>query len=235
LARTVPIRKFPILKISEQEDLEEILNDLYLELSPNGRIEVMLIERIANCYFQLTRVARCQTAHVEIAMRKEFCEPSVDLGHRLDQLRGKRNLAERSMIVLRRTFDILETEHFLDTAAMSDLEEIVVNPNYAFRLSHLNAQLKESKGETGKQKSGLAVALTDEFLRTLHLALTERRDMSESLESWNDALQYSRFNQHLVPEEGILRNLQRYESMLDRQLHRALVRLQDIQRVRLMT
>ena len=232
LARTVPIRNFPILQISEQKDLEEILSDLNLELCPEGRIEAMLVERIANCYFQLSRVARCQTAHVEIAMRKEFFDPSVDLGDRQEQLRAKAKFHQNMSEVVKTTIEILETDHGLDVVPMARLGRVIVNPDHAFRLSSLNDRLRESKGEANKQTDSSVEKLEEEFLRTLHLALSELRDMSEGLESWNNGLQYARFNQHLVPEEGVLRKLQRYDSMLDRQLHRALDRLEHLQRRR---
>jgi hypothetical protein len=61
LARALPIRNLPIFELGDEKHLEEILSDLYLELRPEGRIEEMLVERIANCHFQLNRVARCQT------------------------------------------------------------------------------------------------------------------------------------------------------------------------------
>jgi len=62
LVRSIPLLNFPFGDAQQKEDLEQLLDTLYLDLRPEGRVEEILVERIACIYLRLSRLYRFQGA-----------------------------------------------------------------------------------------------------------------------------------------------------------------------------
>ena len=74
--------------------------------------------------------------------------------------------------------------------------------------------------------------LKKSFVAVLALSVLEILTESQHIEEMIEELTKARFEQHLLPDEEVLRKVLRYESMLDRELHRCLDRLERLQQRR---
>jgi len=87
LARAIPVRNLPYSNVQEEEDLRVLLRDLRSEWRPEGRVEELLVERVACLSFLFTRVYRFQRAGIDIAVNSEFHVSTLDLPRWTDELR----------------------------------------------------------------------------------------------------------------------------------------------------
>jgi hypothetical protein len=86
-----------------------------------------------------------------------------------------------------------------------------------------------SVGDDEVVKELRVLELKKKFVDVLSSGVFEGLVHSQNLRQWLNELANARFEQHLLPDEGVLRKILRYESMLDRELHRCLDRLERLQ------
>jgi hypothetical protein len=236
-----------------REDSEEyaaLLTELREALQPEGRLELIMVEKIAVAYWRLCRAGRAEVGAVrrvvdeleqrkhethEEALRRDLRELSQDF-HSLvssammdDGGPSVPERLERYREDLRRRLrkNPLGVRHLLATvdAAMGEIRDVG-------KLSEtLRSQLeREFPDEQGwrygrKELEGLLVRLREERQELEHLVEQVERREAEALEvAQADAS---------LPGDGDMARIHRYETMYERQLYQAMQQLERLQRRRL--
>lgn len=239
LIRAVPL-SFPFTDPDPQQkrDLEDLLNDLCLDLRPEGRVEEMLVERIACVYFQLSRLYRFQGAVARIAIDNEFCATTFEEDDAMDQICRRENSRKRLVDVVDRCNQALMSDDSISAELMKELYACVFSPERRYRLQAVYEKMNEEMnkvappGEDNKHKKIRITQLKAEFLGELSIGARETLECLQDIQRWSDEMARARYEQHFLPEEGVLRKVERYQSMLDREFHRSLDRLERLQQRR---
>jgi hypothetical protein len=234
LVRAVQLVSFPFKDPQQKRDLEKLLNDLYLDLRPEGRVEEMLVERIACIYFQLSRLYRFQGAVASIAIHNEFCATSVEPEGAIEQIRCRENSRKRLVDVFDRCNQALISDDSISAELMKELYACVFSLERRYRLQAVYEEMNKvaSPAEDSKHKKIRITQLKAEFLGELSIGSRESLESLQDIQRWTDEMARARFEQHFLPEEGVLRKVARYQSMLDREFHRSLDRLERLQQRR---
>jgi hypothetical protein len=223
LARALPLRNLPFLPGEEEKDLDKLLDDLYIDLRPQGRVEEILVERIACIHFQHSRLCRFQTAAAAIALWKELDVPTLETDP-LTTLRLKEELSKKLKTVLERC-----KQESVSEELMKEVCTLILGPNCLHALQKLYDEIKQATARESNGSKDRAEELKRRFTTVLAFSMGETQRDAKRVSEMGEELAKARFEQHLLPDEGTLRRVLRYESMLDRELHRCLDRLERMQ------
>ena len=202
-------------------EFQALLADLREELRPEGVIQETLVERMATCYWRLRRAQRLEIAAIHGTLDK----PAAATPDSIRVAKIERSV-ERAAAKLR------QDEGFLKTLA--NPPDLSVPDQRADFHSFLT-QLAESFDIETADRSD------DDLLTALVTALKDAvADQTLTLEKLNARLADAKRDLELQqsanpppsPRHDTLVRLVRYESMLDRQFHRALTELRRRQSAR---
>jgi hypothetical protein len=210
------------------EEYETLLNDLLEQYQPIGRAEELEVERITICWWKLKRVSRYEDSvnHVgvrdigrkELARQEEYCqtldkeEENIirELQDAKDQIETTgevpQNLKQK-VFAPRPKFESLWST--FERAAQDQLR----NPSLSRKLKAMSPE------ERSCILAWLTITNTIKFVKELgEFRATGVREVVLA--------------QHVIPDRDVLDRILRYETAIERNLNRALERLERLQRRR---
>ncbi len=201
-------------------DFDALFSDLIADLKPRDLIEETLVERIATCYWRLSRVQR-----FELGAFLTTLESPDDKAKTLDRLRKKIRDTCATLAVEERLTELLAKP--ADQRTSDETRELDGSLQH-FRETYFLNLINVSDAEFKEKLPELMPQVVDRLR-----ARVEKLRVKLSQAEQAHALHRSR--KRLIASlpgcEDVLR-LVRYETMLDRQIHRALEALQRLRRRR---
>jgi hypothetical protein len=201
-------------------EFQELLERLYDQLGPEDAIEHALVDRAAACYWRLRRAQRYEVGalrsalHDGVVLRAE--DHMENRRRRLDKLRVELRRHQRNLQILH------TPEDDLDAIEKEDREEALIRASLAIGQTVRDLSdpaVLEAAIQECKQK----IADTQSQMRACEPQTSPTTDDKHDSASSSTSLA-------MLPEDEELDRLIRYETMLDRQLHRALRELRHRQR-----
>ncbi len=219
-----------------------LLAQLRVDRQPKGIVEEMQVEKIAICYWRLRRVLRCEIGEIrnelDTAEQKENSEQieKVERAIYSDSYYIRWGLRDSSM-GLEYLIDLLEeikedvkqigylseSGHKRLTEYFGDDEEHLANRCRAFNPVEA-AEPDHVGGVPRKCKKSILQELNEEQER-----LEDLRRRTEAHENLRLESKLSRLH---LPSKDVLDKILRYETTIERQLHRAMSQLEQLQRQR---
>jgi len=196
-----------------QADFDALLADFCRELRPNGLIEETLVERIATCYWRLRRAQRFEAGAIRGSL--ESPDPAEEA---LEKHRKKLDNAILDLNQELRLGKLLEKP--ADRLSPQETQECEQQVNdfaraHGLTLRNLDAQALKDAVKT--ELPQVISALCEKVAR-----LRAEFDTAQRREHANTE---KRRTAAFLPEGDGLLKVVRYETMLDRQIHRALAEL----------
>jgi hypothetical protein len=191
------------------------VSDLLSSLRPEGPAEVLLVARISRIYVQWNRLDRYQAAITTLAGEKELRIPTVELGDPVDVEELERDCAN----VIERCKEELASNESISAELMEALHPCV-GPRQHYALEQLRHGIDHlmSLGESIKEKNDGIDRRKEEFLAIVKSGVALWLREVQLRKQIYDQVASARFDQYILPEEGDLRKIVRYRSMLDREL-----------------
>lgn len=235
------------------EDFHKLHQDLDAEYEPQGRVEELLVERIATCFWKLKRVLRAE--HGQLSIEK------IELGDRL--VAAKNNTFNADFAVWRAMVE--GSNAGKNDQKMTPAEQAVARQKVILNLQRtfegvvlLNSFLQTIKDEiqtTGSVSTEKRRLLSDTLCDDLELLLRDEHnlkdpkrreilvnlidhkladlDRQKGLITERDWLRnHSELRRMSVPLDDSMDRILRYETLVERQLFRAMDQLERIQRRR---
>ncbi len=196
------------------------LKNLLAHYQPRNQIERTLVERIALCSERLNRSRRFETDAVRDAY--------LDLGEIDKLITGlRRQLVsdEESLQNARRLSQLLNTPDDQLTPDERDSRSLLYDQ---FALKH-KAYLF---GPDHKNILATVIDMLPRVIGSSAKSATSLQNELTELETQRTEILQSRCEANLLPNHYALMDLVRYESMLDRHLHRAIAQLRELRKVR---
>jgi len=207
--------------------------ELEQNLRPEGRVEQLLVERIATCAWRLRRVLKAENGEIRLStdagivahlrQRQRTGEVMARLGNPTGQWCSP--AVRYHVDALKRLRERVQTDGRLTVEALS-----VFSVAFENREIELTDRLKrfleaDGSGENNSQHGRDVLAYLDEKIADFeevcqHMAEEESRE------------DLARLDAAILPSVEILDKLQRYETTLERQLYRAMNQLERLQRRR---
>jgi hypothetical protein len=199
------------------EEFRALLDELTRELKPRTRIEEALVERVATCLWRLRRAQRFEAGAISASL-EECSRADTEVADAVAKLKGQHDRAVGRLRMYR--------EDLAALGKMTGLEE----PE---RAAMFERQLVEIAGGVSPLAAGLPPVKLREFLLAKLVQRVE--ELEREVPRLSDRIkELSEREAHRVergpltgslpaPQEVL--KLVRYENMLDRQLHRALMLL----------
>lgn len=195
-----------------QEEFDSLLADLVEELQPAGPLEESIVERIATCYWRLARAHRFESLALETndqpfvptddldRIRKRLADAQAELA----QLDVKIALYAKPQETRtpEEAAKVTEWDKEWDKGPFEYLVHARMLPRHALYVTRKRPELETKVAEIAAE-----------------LRAAEQRARSERVRHSLAGL---------LPEGRDLLNVVRYESMLDRQIHRALAELKRL-------
>lgn len=197
------------------EDFYAFLTDLLADLKPVGLVEETLVERIATCYWRLRRAQRFEIGAVRAAL--DDCkrpDPKPDqqtlarLTKKTDKLRADLQ-DERDLL-----HDLRNIPDSADEPTRATVESRLRALADQFPVDHQHLTIPELLERLIPDQEKLLADMTQSLTQLESEIIHERRYQEL-------ARSRRRLTGSLPPHDTILK-LIRYETMLDRQLHRAI-------------
>ncbi len=226
-------------------DFDALLDQLIAEFKPNGPLEQLLVERITACFWRLRRAQRFEVGSIRGSLdcckrssgasfkSARLREAEEQLAHCEQFLQYETNAAKwlekRSVLDdleavgnLGRAWDLVDTEH--DQTLM--INERLADWHERFRAGLLEVGLVGDKlRETLTEAQRCVISSLEQEIERLS-SIVEEENRYEQLGQEREGLACS------IPRHDDLNLLLRYETMIDRELDRALVTLERRQRAR---
>lgn len=199
---------------------DSTLKNLLAHYQPRNQIERTLVERIALCSERLNRSRRFETDAVRDAY--------LDLGEIDKLITGlRRQLVsdEESLQNARRLSQLLNTPEDQLTPDERDSRSLLYDQ---FALKH-KAYLF---GPEHKNILATVIDMLPRVIGSSAKSATSLQNELTELETQRTEILQSRSEANLLPNHYALKDLVRYESMLDRHLHRAIAQLRELRKVR---
>jgi hypothetical protein len=217
-----------VLQNESWSEYEELLAGLRADYNPVGAAEELEVERIAQCWWRLMRANRYENAAKRLAIRdvarRELAEQS--------KYCDKRDAEEKEFILqLQKLSDEIDAADQVPT----DLREriIAMRPEFGPMWPFVESGAKElmnipdfanlaEEYSPEERSRGLAFAMitvAKSFIKQLRE--NRRRSVTELA-----------YDQHAIPNSDALDKILRYEAAIDRNLNRAVDRLERLQRRR---
>ena len=248
----------------DPRELEDILEALWADRAPEGAMEELLVDRIANCYWRLRRVQRAEVGEIrrvadsavmdawestvdryELALEKEEMGPLVVVGG------SERELAKTSLGIARiqRVLDrmraLVEEQGTLTKDQLAEVIKIygrrdgsfaVILSNIASMATRgLRAKDDEEPGdeEPDTRRDILSPGVGNELLLGLIDAeIASLKDKADMVVEKEGLELYATVLSRQLPSDEVLGKILRYETAIDRQLHRASKELRELQAAR---
>ncbi len=212
----------------DPEKFKKLLHGFRDQYQPVGRAEEVEVERIAICYWRLKRAWRYENAE-NLAARRNSCNPELDQERTFCDERSK---AERAAIALLQRV----IEQIKDTGQVSDelkQQIFAIMPELEALWSELDnhAKVRTEQVEVVEGSQTLS-RLKDAWSRdmctvTMMMALLEPLSGRRLTNVAETTVGLS-----AIPNSEALDRLLRYETTIERQLNRAIERLDRLQRHR---
>lgn len=208
-----------------RSDFDALLADLCNELQPVGLIEQTLVERIATCYWRLNRAQRYETG----AVRETLEVPDTRADH-LDKLALELPKAEKAMAIMDRLADLFakQSKTFIpsqDKEVADLIDQLPLDP--------IAEALTNVYGLNAKTKADDLRARLPRMRLEQQLKVKELRQELKHQEGQSDLRRSRRNLVGSLPDGLSLLKVIRYETMLDRQIHRALNELRRLRDARM--
>ena len=197
-----------------QKDFDAFLADLRVELEPRNLIEQTLVERIATCFWRLRRVQR-----FEVGALRGLLETPDAFRAEIDKLRKDLHDARHDQALEKRLAELLDKP--ADRLTPDEAAELEHSLADFGRVSGL-AILKLDRAAT-EQK---ARDLVPDVLRRCRLRIDQLQTALSAAEQRSAVHRSHAAHLANLPERDALQRVVRYETMLDRQIHRAIAELQ---------
>ena len=236
LAKTL-FTDFPVQK-EEPDEFVELAEQLHHLYKPVGKAEELEVERITFCWWRFKRAARYENAEIHFELG------SVAIRGHVSSVREIMNPTHRALTSL---LGSATTEIEATGAISAELREKIfaVDPTFFERWAELQAAAKQQHDDYLAQEWRVSSAvvrkvvskrpkLQAEHAKVIMLAMT--KFVIESIVSWSqgvfDSILNMEFDRHAIPNRDALDKLLRYETAIERNLSRALDRLDRLQRRR---
>lgn len=197
-------------------DFDALLADLLAELQPKTVVEETLVERIATCYWRLRRVQRLEGAAVRGAL--DAADPYAD---RITQTARSRDDTAAALRVERRLAELLDKPD--DVRSPQESAEMESSLADFARVNALAAL-----GISGEDVKPRIRQLLPDVVAGLERKLATLNDKLESAERDRAAWRAAHGEQASLPAGEIFLRILRFETLLDRQIHRALAELRRL-------
>jgi len=162
-------------------------------------------------------------------MYKELGAPTVEMGDGLTTIRLREDLPKNLMSVVERCKQECASDELFSAELMKEIRAAILTPRSHHFLQQLYDEIEVTANGGAKDRKDQVEKLKKRFVKVLALSALEILTQSQGIEEMMEELSKARFEQHLLPDEEVLRKVLRYESMLDRELHRCLDRLERLQ------
>ena len=199
-------------------EFDRLLADLFAELRPQGIIEEALVERIATCYWRLGRAQRYEVGAIRASL--DECQRPLD-NPDLRRLERKLARAQTRLEEQRQHCGFLE-----ELSATSDSKALeALRPD-------LEGAARDFNLDCAAPSKSPTLSTPQLLARVLDFQRRVVRQEQQQVDTLEAAVQSERRYHQLavsrrplqcaLPAHDTLVRLVRYESMLDRELHRAL-------------
>ena len=200
--------------VENAADFAQLVTDLHAQLRPQDAVEHVLVDRIAACYWRLRRAQRYEVGAVREGLddcRSTSAEPGPNVK---EHYAGVRKL--EMALAIEKHLDQEPAERRQALGAQS--------PEVALNASTDELDHRPSDGSDPSVKEPPAQESEDRFAK-MEEAIREYKGLTEQAEKQDALAESRRPLLAALPSDEQLNRLIRYESMLDRQLHRALSEL----------
>ena len=231
-----------------KEDFNELLNNLTLEHQPKTPTEMLLVERIANCFWRQRRLARYETAHITHAIEEVTCEQNravrdnnmerdIVLGINEPYERATRDLHGLTFLirlVVQCKF-FVEEHGMLDEYLMSRLFRAYSRRKTSFAavcFTICNLIIDPKMDPQTLPVEIEAPANAETLLRTIQMELDHLDKLHQELERHHERQLEIETARCLLPPDDVANKILRYETLIERQLNRALRELRRLQSTR---
>ncbi len=212
----------------DSQEYDELLGDLFDEHRPAGREEELEVERITVCWWKLKRVSRYDNSvnrvaardlgTKELARQREYCET-----------RDKQD--EATILELKNIENEIEATDVVPPGLKERI--FAMSPGLAALWSTLERTAENSMKKLDLPEPSEELSLEE---RTPILAVCTIghaiRLLEELQKARNIGVMEVATAQHLIPDREVLDRILRYETAIERNLGRALDRLERLQRRR---
>lgn len=195
-------------------EFESLAAGLHCDLCPVGPYETMLVDRIAVCYWRLARAQRFEVGAVKSAL-DECRKPPSEPGGNIREIEKQIALRESLIAVQEKILDVLRTPP----------ERHGEMDRYCFvaQLQKAAATLDPRPADVGGPAViEAAVAACEKEIAALRREIADFREQSAVAREYDALADSRRPMLGAIPPDDELRKLIRYETMLDRELHRAI-------------
>jgi hypothetical protein len=225
-------------------DFENLLTDLVHQFQPQGRLELMLVERIAVCYWRLRRAVRCEasliTAEYDSAHAKFYALD--EKGARLNKTDVE---IDQEIASKNKNINYWKDEKKELAALKKSGEDLSETYGVEARWDELNNKLKSLLGNTTSDPETIRSTLNkhgylddviwDTFINNcdeMILTLQEELAALVNLKKDNVAQVEAMKKKANVPYNSEHDKVLRYEACIENQLYRAIRQLERLQRLR---
>lgn len=224
------------------EEFDGIKQDLVETLEPMGMLEIMLVDRIAVCYWRLRRVVWAENGAIRLQLDNLWFR---EKGRLMDEAmahkrfpgptqywdRMKNSVSARMAIEqLQELKKTLEEVGYLPDQAFKEyvnLKNLLENESLCAWLFHLN-QMAQGKGkeETDRQKGkdALIALLDDDISRAITLMQTAEKMEGVDIEGKHLLMR--------IPSADASEKIMRYETAIENQLYKGMNQLIKLQTLR---
>jgi len=212
----------------DPKEFQELLGGLSDQYQPIGRAEELEVELIAICYWRLKRVWRYENA-TNLAARRDFVW--AELNDQEDYCKEKDKQEEALLVELQNA-----KKEIADKGEVSqELKQRMFGmmPGFEALWSALEQATQErmeavdSSKMVRKLSPASRACMRDIFVVTQAIALHEPLSHQRSVNVWEAAV-----GSHAIPNDKALDKILRYEAAVNRDLGRALDRVERLQRRR---
>jgi polyhydroxyalkanoate synthesis regulator phasin len=233
---------------------ERLLAELREDLAPQGVLEEIMVERIAECYWRLGRGIRSETAEIakqlESARRDEMSEQSKRFSSLSERLRSHDDEARRELEksslglehlirVLNEARDEVQRVGYTSKPCLSKLSENFGSGEgeLVSRCSNLTRMAIQGPPKPGQAAGEAAGNLSPEECKRTILGLidSEKEQLEARLEVAVESERREmevKYDRLALPPNMPMEKILRYETAIERQLYRAISQLERLQRQR---
>jgi hypothetical protein len=211
------------------QEFQRLLNGLWEQYRPIGKAEEVEVERIALCWWRLKRAWRHENA-VNLAARRDFVRPELEEQEAFCNEQDKEDQA--ILVELQNARRDLQEKGEVSQEVKQRI--FGLRPRYERMLTSLEKFAETRMKELGHSKKfgKLAPQVRAQILSTYAVndAIASLEGLSD--ERWTNVVEVA-VGGHAIPNGEALDKILRYEAAFERQLGRAVDRLERMQRRRI--
>lgn len=213
-----------------REEYDRLFQQLVDDLNPEGQMEVLLAEKIAVNYWRLKRLVRYETGEIRERL-DDFREEAVekhydDSGFDFSEVRSKRKYRP-AMEYYDYDDEVTEEEIEEQASKIAKMEE----KDYDWSKDKEFREFLKERYSSAEIKGFSENKLTREKKKYLQV---HKQMLEEMKEVWTWKRRFEVIERiKIVPDEGTLSKINKYENSLERSIFRNLGVLKQLQQVRL--